>query len=111
MNAQLSVDPWTLDARQDAQVGGEPRGAWGRVREEEEEEKNLEQLLQRLSIKNVWHFTKDDTACPHSHNAWQAEFYDQLCRLLDLSVNAYALKSESSLEGFLILNNILGRSK
>ncbi len=39
MNAQLSVDPWTLDARQDAQVGGEPRGAWGRVREEEEEEK------------------------------------------------------------------------
>ncbi len=34
MNAQLSVDPWTLDARQDAQVGGEPRGAWGRMREE-----------------------------------------------------------------------------
>ncbi len=43
VNAQLSVDPWTLDARQDAQVGGEPRGAWGRVREEEEE-KDLEQL-------------------------------------------------------------------
>lgn len=27
MDAQLSVDPRTLDAGQDAQVGGEPRGA------------------------------------------------------------------------------------
>lgn len=32
MDAQLPVDPRTLDAGEDAQVGGEPRGVW-RVRE------------------------------------------------------------------------------
>lgn len=33
MDAQLPVDPRTLDAGEDAQVGGEPRGVWERGRE------------------------------------------------------------------------------
>lgn len=31
MDAQLPVDPRTLNAGEDAQVGGEPRGVWKAV--------------------------------------------------------------------------------
>lgn len=30
VDSQLPVDPWTFNAREDAQVGGQPRGVWER---------------------------------------------------------------------------------
>ncbi len=102
MNAQLSVD--SLNTRCTSGCPGWWRATWG-LRENWEKKKPWTALTEAVNQERVT-FYKDETACPSFHNAWQVEFYDQLCRLRDLSVNAYALNLNQAWKSFLILKNI-----
>ena len=85
VDSQLSVDPWTFNTGQDAQVGGQPRRVWAKKKRKKERKESHYTTL----ITTILYHNNPNTLPKHIPHIWFASGSQIIILFLTQSVTKY----------------------